>query len=99
MKTIQLVLVASLLVGLSVVAYADASLTPFDVAFYAYRGYFKSEGITSYGELCSNIKSQNTTGEEIVSAALANGRLTLDYDDDFDSFGYDVKNILLGICS
>lgn len=46
-------------------------LTPADLATFAYRGYFKSQGISGYGGLIQDHSSGKVSNKDIVQAAIA----------------------------
>jgi hypothetical protein len=50
-------------------------LTPSDLASFAYRGYFKSQGISSYAALIQDHSAGKVTPRDIVQAAVNASRL------------------------
>jgi len=46
-------------------------LSPFDLATFAYRGYFKNQGISGYGTLIQDHVSGKVSNRDIVQAAIA----------------------------
>ncbi|MER3478781.1 MAG: hypothetical protein C4287_22890, partial [Leptolyngbya sp. ERB_1_2] len=44
-------------------------LTPFDLAFFAYRGYLQDEGIASGQLLATELEAGNVSAKDIVQAA------------------------------
>lgn len=78
MKSILCGSLSALVLGLnlSVDIKAEASeLTPFNLVQLAHQGYFKEHNIPSYGKLNSAIKSRRIKAEDVVEAAIAEGRL------------------------
>jgi ABC-type nitrate/sulfonate/bicarbonate transport system substrate-binding protein len=63
-------------------ALAGYDPSPFDLAFLAYRGYFKEQGIPSYSYLCQQLRMRQIDGWDIVNAAVAAGRLDAGFADD-----------------
>jgi hypothetical protein len=64
---------ASNLVTLSNV---DSQLTPVDLAFFAYRGYLKDQGIPSGQLLAAELEAGNVSAKDIVQAAIKAHRLS-----------------------
>lgn len=63
--------------SLSTVNKAEASeIKPFNLVQLARKGYFKEHDIPSYSKLYSAIKSGNIEAEDLVKAAIAEGRLS-----------------------
>ncbi len=54
----------------------DSQLTPFDLAFFAYRGYLKDEGIPSGQLLATDLEAGNVSAKDIVQAAIKAHRLS-----------------------
>ena len=50
-------------------------LSPFNLAYLAYRGYFKDQGIPSNGALIYGISSGTITAQGIIQAAVKANRL------------------------
>jgi hypothetical protein len=53
-----------------------SQISPFNLAYLAYQGYFKAQGIPSNGALIDAIESGAVTSEEIVQAAVKANRLS-----------------------
>ncbi len=53
----------------------DVSLSPFDLAFLAQRGYLSDQGISSYGILATDYRAGRVTATDIVQAAIKANRL------------------------
>ncbi|MGV0027683.1 hypothetical protein [Phormidesmis priestleyi] len=51
------------------------SLSPFDLAFLAQRGYLSAQGISSYGALATDFHVGTVTAKDIVQAAVKANRL------------------------
>lgn len=51
------------------------SLTPFNLAYLAYQGYFEKQGVTSQGNLMQDFRTGKLSGEDIVKAAVKTSRL------------------------
>lgn len=52
-----------------------AQPSPFDLAYLAYQGNFKGQGIPSYGALIDAIAFRNVTAQRLAQAAVKAGRL------------------------
>lgn len=50
-------------------------LSPFNLAYLAYRGYLEAQGIPSYGVLLNAISSQIITAQDVIQAAVKANRL------------------------
>ncbi len=59
-----------------VVSNADSQLSPFDLAFFAYRGYLEDQGIPSGQLLVSELEAGNLSAKEIVQGAIKAHRLS-----------------------
>lgn len=55
---------------------AMPQVTPFNLVFLAYQGYFEAEGISSYGNLVADFNSGRVTAEDLVESAIIDNRLT-----------------------
>jgi len=51
------------------------TLTPFNLAYLAYHGYFASQGIPEYQALKQAFRSGKLTGNQVVEAAVKDKRL------------------------
>lgn len=51
------------------------TLTPFNLAYLAYHGYFESQGIPQYSNLAEAFRSGKTTATQVVKAAVDTKRL------------------------
>jgi hypothetical protein len=51
------------------------TLTPFNLAYLAYQGYFVERGIPEAGELMQGFRSGNITARQIVKAAVDEKKL------------------------
>jgi hypothetical protein len=54
----------------------SSQITPFDLAFLAYRGYLQAEGIPSGQLLVTQIQVGNVSAETVVQAAIKAHRLS-----------------------
>ena len=54
----------------------SSQITPFDLAFLAYRGYLQDEGIPSGQLLVTQIQVGNVSAETVVQAAIKAHRLS-----------------------
>lgn len=54
----------------------ESQLTPFNLVSLAYQGYFRDQGVPSYGALLSGYKSGKITAEELVQSAVKKNRLS-----------------------
>lgn len=52
--------------------------TPFNLVDLAYRGYFADQGINSYTQFVSAIRSNRVTAESLVETAISVGKLSPD---------------------
>lgn len=50
-------------------------LTPFNLAYLAYHGYFESQGIPQYQGLTDSFQSGKITATQVVKAAVKDNRL------------------------
>ncbi len=50
-------------------------LTPFNLAYLAYHGYFESQGIPEYSGLAEAFRSGKITAAQVVQAAVSTKRL------------------------
>lgn len=50
-------------------------LTPFNLASLAYRGQFRDNGVPGYGSLEAGVNSGAVTAEDVIQAAINDGRL------------------------
>ncbi|QIR35952.1 hypothetical protein HCG51_03710 [Tolypothrix sp. PCC 7910] len=55
---------------------STTQIQPFDIAGMAYQGYFKNQGIPSYGELLRAYQAQQITAKDIVQGAVNSHRLS-----------------------
>ncbi|AFY75089.1 hypothetical protein Syn7502_03212 [Synechococcus sp. PCC 7502] len=55
------------------------SLTPFNLAYLAFQGYFEQQGIKSQGNLMQDFRSGKLSGEDVVKAAVKTNRLPTSY--------------------
>src|SRR5689334_19050259 len=55
---------------------SNSQLTPFDLAFLAYRGYLQDEGIPSGQLLVTQIQVGNVSAEAVIQAAIKAHRLS-----------------------
>jgi hypothetical protein len=51
------------------------SLTPFNLAYLAFQGYFENQGISSQGNLMQDFRIGKLSGEDVVKAAVKSNRL------------------------
>lgn len=58
------------------------SVTPFELAHLAYRGYFADYGFRSYQSFCSQWQWGQIDEEALASAAIWSGRLAIGFADD-----------------
>jgi hypothetical protein len=56
-------------------AQQSTRLTPFQLVYLAYQGYFRPQGIPEAGQLLLQYGSPSLTAEALVRAAIAQGRL------------------------
>lgn len=61
--------------SLSSASAYTSQLTPFNLAFLAYRGYFKKQGIPSYSALISAYQTGQITTKDVVQGAIKANRL------------------------
>ncbi len=54
---------------------STTQIAPFNLVSFAHRGYFKEQGIPSYGALTVAYRSGRITAEDIVQAAIKANRL------------------------
>jgi hypothetical protein len=52
------------------------ALRPFNLAYLAYQGYLKDQGIPSNGELINAVNSGNITAQDLIQAAVKANRLS-----------------------
>ncbi len=53
-----------------------ADISPFDLAFFAYRGYLQDQGIPSGQLLATDLEDGNVSAKDIVQAAIKAHRLS-----------------------
>ena len=69
---------------------SDRRVKPVGLVFLAYRGYLEDQGVPSYGNFIKKYKSQQFGAQDLVQAAINEGRLSSDalndqqYIDDVD---------------
>jgi hypothetical protein len=51
------------------------SLTPFNLAYLAFQGYFEKQGVSSQGNLMQAFRTGKLSGEDVVKAAVKSNRL------------------------
>jgi hypothetical protein len=54
----------------------SAEISAFDLAFLAYRGYFRDQGIPGYGTLSSAHRSGRIRAKDVVQAAVKTNRVS-----------------------
>ncbi|MBD2258603.1 hypothetical protein [Pseudanabaena sp. FACHB-2040] len=64
-----------LLVGLALPANAAETLNATQVSNLAYQGQLRTQGINGYSSLVQGVLSREVTGQSVVEAAVAGGRL------------------------
>ena len=84
-------------VGPAPVVNPDAYVTPFNLAFLAYRGYFKEQGIPSYNVFCQQYRTGQIDAQDVMEVAYFTGRLAPSF---LDDGGYEnaLRLQLRGIC-
>lgn len=60
------------------VSAAEIEVTPFNLVYKSYRGYFADSGIPGYGNFLTAINSGQIKAEDLVEKAIAEGRLAPD---------------------
>ncbi|MEE3717877.1 hypothetical protein V2H45_14140 [Tumidithrix elongata RA019] len=64
-------------VGMAAIAQTQSqpSVSPFNLAYLAYQGYFEDRGISSYATLIEDVRSRKVTPTQLVQAAVDSQRL------------------------
>jgi hypothetical protein len=66
-------------------SYSTSEVSPFNLVFLAYQGYLENQGIPSAGTLIYESRRGGIDGKALVTAAVADGRLSPNVLDD-DSY-------------
>jgi hypothetical protein len=70
-------------------------ISPFNLAYLAYQGYFSAEGIPSSGGLITALVSETVTAQDIMQAAVKANRLSEQTLNDED-YRFALENFLQG---
>lgn len=70
-------------------------ISPFNLAYLAYRGYLSTEGIPSSGGLIAALVSKTVTAQDIMQAAVKANRLSEQTLNDED-YRFSLENFLQG---
>ncbi|MBW4419972.1 MAG: hypothetical protein KME13_12185 [Myxacorys californica WJT36-NPBG1] len=54
---------------------AIPSMTPYDVVFLAYQGYFRNQGLRGYGAFADGCNQGKLTAQDVVEAAIKANQL------------------------
>ena len=79
MKSVLCGSLSALVLGLNLftdIKVEASEITPFSLVQLARKGYFIEHNIPSYGNLNSAIRSRQVRAEDVVKAAIAEGRLS-----------------------
>jgi hypothetical protein len=74
---------------------SPSRLSPFNLAYLAYRGYLNAEGIPSNGGLIEALVSETITAQDIMQAAVKANRLPEQTLNDRD-YRFALENLLQG---
>jgi hypothetical protein len=77
-KEINMKIFWSVVLMLSATALAQAPVSPYQIAYIAFQGLLKGQGIPGYGPLCQRLAEKKITGLEISNAATIAGFMPQD---------------------
>jgi hypothetical protein len=75
--------------------FSTHQISPFNLAYLAYQGYFSAEGIPSSGGLITALVSETVTAQDIMQAAVKANRLSEQTLNDED-YRFALENFLQG---
>jgi hypothetical protein len=75
--------------------FSPHQISPFNLAYLAYQGYFSAEGIPSSGGLITALVSETVTAQDIMQAAVKANRLSEQTLNDED-YRFALENFLQG---
>jgi hypothetical protein len=72
-------------------------ISPFNLAYLAYRGTFKAQGISGYATFCSNLDQGDLDAQDVMNVAIDTLRLNPSFADD-ESYENSLQQQMEGIC-